>query len=357
MKRVALGTCLIALLAVCDAGAGAKIETGSNTWIEAGFLGQLQFVNLEKAADKNDIYLRRGRIILQGQIQDGLRFFAETDNDNAGKNGTSVSTDIQDAFADLRLFKNDSGEHWVKAGLILLPFSFENRASAASLLGLDYNSEAIKLVNTFVWRDYGAELHGSVQNKFAYFVGVFDGYDVKDSDKNPDASMRFTGHLACNLVGNVETDFFFTQERLAKKGDYVSIGAGADHQADATLTITKATNNIPEQRIISDNDAWVVDFQSGCSIKNCLLTLNGGYYVWDNSSFDGITASVEGGIMYANNQLTMKYSVQNPDGKDSTADYTAGYNYFLKGHNARMGIEYRWGDSDRQILAGIQFLF
>jgi len=96
----------------------------------------------------------------------------------------SGSTEIQHVFLDARLIECDN-EIWAKAGLILLPFSFETRVSAASLLGIDYNIEAIKLVNTFIWRDYGAELHGNFGKKLAYAVGIFDGYDAKGSDKNP----------------------------------------------------------------------------------------------------------------------------------------------------------------------------
>jgi hypothetical protein len=89
-------------------------------------------------------------------------FFVETDNDNAGKaGGASVSTDIQDAFMDVRLVDKDMVKAWLSGGLILLPFSFENKASAASLLGIDYNAETIKFSNHFVWRDYGAEVHGT----------------------------------------------------------------------------------------------------------------------------------------------------------------------------------------------------
>jgi len=338
--------------------AGPKWEIdGSNSWLQAGFLGQVQYSGVENAADSDDIYLRRGRIILSGQVTDGVMFFAETDNDNAGKSGqAAVSTDIQDIFADVRLVKTDVCEQWIKGGLILLPFSFENRSGAGSLLGLDYNTEIIKLVNTFVWRDYGAELHGNAGKRFSYAAGVFDGYDVKDSDKNPDASMRFTGHASINLLGEAESGWFFNQERMGKKGNYVSLGAGFDTQDKATARVTPATNGIPENRIEQDSDNWVVDFQSGFTLDPVLVTMNGGYYGWDNAAFKGNTRFVEAGVMFKKTQLTMKYAVQDPDEGDSITDGTVGLHYFLKGHNARGGVEYRSGDSPDMILAGIQFL-
>lgn len=354
MKKSAV--CVFAaMLFVCGTvNAGPKWDVGEDGHMKLSFLGQVHFQSVDGAADEDDLYLRRGRIILSGQIQDGLTFFMETDNDNAGKSGKdTVSTDIQDVFVDGRLIDGEN-ELWAKAGLVLLPFSFETRSSAASLLGIDYNVEAVKLVNTFVWRDYGAELHGNVGDVLSYAVGVFDGYDVKGSSKNPNAAMRYTGHVAVNVVGNVEKGWFFSQERLGGKGSYVSLGAGFDTQEKATLKFADPDDT--ELFVEADNDAWVLDMQSGYAGEGMSATLNAAYYDWDNSAFKGSTAFVETGLLVKKTMATLKYAVQDPDSGSDTQDYTAGLQYFLKGNNARGGIEFRWGDSPDQILAGIQFL-
>ncbi|MBN1270080.1 MAG: hypothetical protein JXB04_10855 [Kiritimatiellae bacterium] len=342
------------------ASAGPKWDLSEDSWMQLSFLGQVHYSFMDDAVDEEDFFLRRGRIILSGQIMDGVKFFAETDNDNAGKNGTSdIETDIQDAFVDLRLGTFKETEHWLKAGLVLLPFSFETRASAASLLGIDYNAETIKFVNTFVWRDYGAELHGNIGKKIAYAVGAFDGYDEAGSPKNDAADLRACGHLAINLIGDVETGWFYSQERLGKS-QYLTIGAGYDSQDKATLVgvvdpVAGVTNMVE-----TDSEAWVVDFQSGFKIgESASVTVNGAYYDWDNSVFEGSTAFVEGGLLLMGKVMpTMKWSQQDPDGADAETieDFTAGLNYFLKGHNVRAGVEYRWGDSSDWLLAGLQFL-
>ncbi len=344
--RVALFT----VLACCSlpALAGPKWDMAEDSYLQLGFLGQVHAAYAPDAADQEDIYLRRARIILSGQVMDGVKFFAETDNDNAGKNGTTdVETDIQDAFVDLRLASN----HWVEVGLILLPFSFETKSSAASLLGLDYNSEVIKLVNSFVWRDYGAEFHGNFGNRFAYRAGLFDGYDDSATTKNAEAPLRYTGHAALNLIGEVETGWFYTQERLAGK-PYLTVGVGGDYQEEATRLVS--TNGTPDA--IIDNQAIVVDFQSGFNVGPLAATINGGWYTWDNAAFDGDTLFVEAGLRHEQVQVTGKVSAQEPDKGASKQDTTVGVHYFLKKHNARCGLEHRWGDSDDLTLAGIQFL-
>lgn len=362
MKKLA--GCILVVAGIVVAGntyAGPKMEIGgdSNCWLQVGVLGQPQFLYTENAVDNNDFFLRRGRIILSGQVMDWVKLFLETDAPNVSRNGIATAhVDVQDAFLDVRLHKADFGEQWVKAGYILLPFSFENRASAGSILGLDYNTEVLKLMNTFFWRDCGAELHGNLGDRFSYILGAFDGYDSGEIAhiKNPGASIRVTGHMAFNVIGKAETDWFYSQERLGKGAPYFAIGAGYDAQNKSCLTHITPNGSTNKVESITDSSAWVLDFQSGWKAGPVDLTVNGGWYEWDNVIFKGSTACVEGGARVEKTQLTMKYSLQDPDSKDSITDYTVGMNYFLKGHNVRTGVEYRWGDSPTTVLVGLQFL-
>ena len=374
------GTCILAgalalLLSVSGLSAGPKVEFGDDSYLQLSFLGQFhgQFLEAEEGLENDDIFMRRARIILAGQITDGIKVFVETDNANAGKRGASASTEIQDAFIDFRLGQSD---HWVTAGLILLPFSFENRSSAASLLGIDYNSEAVKFTNHFVWRDDGAMLHGSFAEKIAYFVGVFDGYEntatskATEGDtlvttvtgKNPEAQVRVTGHAHFALLGEPQTGWFYGQDRLGKAGNYVLIGAGLDAQKKATLrTMTTAvavTDSTVEEETaaeVTDSQNWVVDCQSGVNLGNLDVVMNAAYYNWDNT-YKGTTFFSEAGIRKSRAMLTLKYALQSPDGGDDVADYTYGVHYFLKGHAAVAGIEHRFGDSTSQVLCGLKFL-
>jgi len=339
------------VLSTATAFAGPKLEISEDSWMKLSFLGQAHYsyVSKDGAPDQRDFFLRRGRIILAGQMMDGVKFFMETDNDNAGKQGEAdSSTDIQDAFVDVRIAESD---HWIQAGLILLPFSFENRSSAASLLGTDYNGETIKFSNDFVWRDYGAELHGNVTDRFAYRAGVFDGYDSTGGNKNPGADLRFTGHLALNIIGKVQTGWFYGQNRLGKSGNYLAVGVGGDTQADATSTTD--TNSVTT---IKDSNAWVVDVQSGFDLGPVGLTVNAAYYDWDSAKFDGETGFLETGVLVGKTMMTAKYAAEDPNNEPKKENGTVGVHYFMKGHNARAGIEYRWGDSPDQALLGVQFL-
>lgn len=223
-------------------------------------------------------------------------------------------------------------------------YSFETISSAGSLLGLDYNAEAVKFTNSLVWRDLGLQASGNFGKRAAYKIGVFDGYDT--ADKNAEAELRFTGHLAVNVLGEVETGWFANQVRLDQP-TYISLGAGFDTQGKATV------KNGKEQ----DADAWVVDLQSAVKLEGIgSLIANAAYYDWDNVAFKGNTAFVEAGFLAHNAMLTGKWAFQEPDRGDDLTDYTIGLHYFLKGTTLRGGIEYRTGDSPDAVLAQIQFL-
>jgi hypothetical protein len=140
--------------------------------------------------------------------------------------------------------------------------------------------------------------------------------------------------------------------------NYVSLGFGVDRQAKASLipARTNAETHAVTPEKIEDSNNWVIDLESGGKIGPVNLTVNGGYYNWDNSAFKGNTWFVEDGIRYDKTQLCTKYTLQDPDAGSQVEDYTVGLNYFFKKHNARVGVEYRWGDSASQVLGGIQFL-
>ena len=188
--------------------------------------------------------------------------------------------------------------------------------------------------------------------------GVFDGYDNYETgslEKNDDAGLRYTGHIALNLVGDVEKAGWFCSQNRLGSANYIVLGAGIDSQQDATVSkVDKTTSAVAEEE---DSNAFVVDLQSSFGLGDSAdVLLNAAYYDWDNAAFEGNTAFVETGILSGKTMITAKWS--NADDKDAgqVEDYTAGIHYFMKKQTARAGIEYRWGDSDDWILAGIQFL-
>ena len=349
LKRKAPFVLIISLFATfcitVTSHAGPKWEFGENSWMKLDLLAQVHFSYLDEAEDEEDFYLRRFRILVNGQITEGVKVFFQTDYSNAGKNGVDSDFSLLDGWVDVQLFKS---KHWLKVGLVPLPFSMENRSAVGALLGLDYNFEILKFVNDSTWRDIGAVLQGSFHERLGYRVGIFDGYD--NSDTNPDADLRITGRVDLAIAGVTPTGWYI-QDTLGG-GTYMRVGVGYDNQQKATLISSAGSEKIPV-----DNKAWVLDFQSAYQFNEALqLTVNGAWYDWDNSKFKGNTAFVETGFRYSKFIGTFKYTLQEPDDSDKLNDYTLGLHYNLKANNLKGGIEYRTGDSPDWWLIGIQFL-
>ncbi len=356
-RTITLAAAALVIAAVFSAApalAGPAWEYGEAGRMKLDVLGQLHYSFLDGAVDEDDFYVRRFRILLNGQIAEGITAFVQTDYTNAGRQGADPKFSLFDAWVDVRLF--GSG-HRVMGGLIPLPFSFENSSAVGALLGLDYNFESLKLVNDSSWRDVGVVLHGSFLNRVEYRAGIFDGYE--SDDKNPDADLRFTGRVNVAVIGDVPTGWFYVQDTMGG-GTYLTVGGGYDRQDKATLVkpelFEEGADALFEPTAV-DNEAWVLDVRSGFGLGGPFhLTVNGAWYDWDSSEFTGTTAFVEAGLRYHRAIGTFKYSLSDPEGEASFDDYTAGLHYNLKGNNVKGGIEYRWGDSADWWLVGVQFL-
>jgi hypothetical protein len=355
-RKTSLALTALLLAALCTAvpaHAGPTWEYGEASWMKLDMLGQIHYSFLDGAVDEDDFFIRRFRILVNGQIMEGVKVFAQTDYTNAGKNGADPKFSLLDGWVDVQLFGSD---HWVKGGLIPLPFSFENSSAVTALLGIDYNTEILKLTNDSAWRDVGLAFHGSFADRIGYRAGIFDGYET--SDKNGDAALRFTGRVDVAVIGDVPTGWFYVQDTGG--GPYLTVGGGYDKQNEATLVTPELLDPAAAAAVESipvDSEAWVLDFRSGFNLGGAAhLTVNGAWYDWDSSEFRGSTAFVEAGLRYHKTIGTLKYSLQDPEGGEKTKDYTAGLHYNLKGNNIKGGVEYRWGDSADWWLVGVQFL-
>jgi len=190
-----------------------------------------------------DMFMRRARLMLWGNITKDLAVFIDTDQPNWGKYGQyNQPMIVQDAFFSYTFMP----EFKIDAGMMLVPLSHHTLEGATSLNALDYHSELIRFPAGNAFRDIGLQFRGLVGgDRLHYRVGIFNG--VRNQAVTPPADPaappnypvnnlglpRFTGHLRANIVG-VEPDFFL-------KGIYfsetpiVSVGVGADFQPNAVL--------------------------------------------------------------------------------------------------------------------------
>jgi len=330
----------------------AKLTFGDDQYLELHYLLQVQGYSAYKDGGtesdywSKDFMIRRSRVILKGQAAQGVEFFMETDapkqenNNNTEsdvtKNGKYLFT--QDAYIDFTIAK----ELKIAFGHILLPFMHHDRQSAATLLCVDYTG-AVVPVGGNVWRDTGIEFRGLLANGLVdYRVGVFDGQDRKPGTPtiNKNDMPRFTGRVQVNLK-DAEEGFFYSGNYLGKKS-IISFGAGIDYQQDAFDAGTKA----------KDYTAWTVDVYFDHPVAaNNVLTLQAAYVNVKNSPFMTGTPEkanmyfAEGGFLINGTwQPVARYYYKETETlagvKSKISEIAGGINYYIKGHNANIKVEY-----------------
>ncbi len=319
----------------------AKFTFGDDQYLELHYLLQVQGYSMYKDGGAQDDYwakdfkIRRSRVIVKGQAAQGVEFFMETDAPNQeGNAATNLLT--QDAYIDFTIAK----EFKIAFGHILLPFMHYDRQSAATLLCADYSTAVIPLGGN-AWRDSGIEFRGLLANGLIdYRIGVFDGQDRNTAGTiNKNDMPRYTGRIQFNLK-DAEEGFFYSGNYLGKKS-IISFGAGLDYQQDVYLVGTKA----------KDYTAWTVDayFDHPVAANN-VLTLQAGYVNVKNSPFMAGTPEkatmyfAEGGFLINGTwQPVARYyykEIEVSGGKDKISEIAGGLNYYIKGHNANIKVEY-----------------
>lgn len=234
---------LIALLpAVANAQAIIKVNDVVNfkfgivlqAW--ADWNGQSNAVG-DTAGFQQNLFLRRARFLVGGQVAKDVTFFFMTDNANLGKSTQTVVGGagakapatgfvVQDAFVEWAI----ANEFRLDAGLILIPLCRNCNSSAHNLITMDYGTWSFQesaSTQSSTGRDTGFQAKGYLAgDHLEYRAGVYSGFRAPGV-KN---SFRFAGRLQYNVF-DVEKAPFYTGTYFGKK-KILSIGAGYDAQSD-----------------------------------------------------------------------------------------------------------------------------
>jgi len=336
------------------AGQAPRLGTDDNTWLQIGVLAQLQFEAADRTGGVNtdtwgyDFFARRVRVMGRGSIHQKVKFFFSTDIPNAGKAGVANSIIWNDGFVDVQL----RPEINIAVGRFLVPFSPDNRASAGSLLGIDYNLNLLK-IPTFLdrafWRDDGVEVRGVLlKGLIEYRGGVFHGVPHTNlaapgqpvQIANPNHDLRTTGMMMLNLA-DAQPGWFYNPNGLGTL-KLLSVGAGYDR-------IPNSTPNV------ANSEAWnffaLIDQPVGKGRINGLAA----YYKWEGPAwvggFEGTTMGAQLGYLlpgeFFQGRLQPVVRLQRQDNPDAAFELNTvnlGLNFLLKGHAINFKADYAIND-------------
>ena len=285
--------------------------------------------NAETGKYAQNLFLRRFRILLGGQIMPGLTFFAETDNPNLGKSTAGTKTIssgfiVQDAYLEYR--KTDA--IFLDAGLIFIPFCRFCVNGASTLMSLDYGantfaqSAAVQGVNG---RDTGFELRGYLADDHLEYRAAVEQGLRSTSGHN---SFRYNGRVQYSILDPEKVAYFYPGTYFGKKKMLI-IGGGVDIQ--------------------NKYRAYAGDVFFDYPVGPGSITAEGDYTHFDGSTFLTTLPKqndflVQAGYCFGCDHFFpyLRYESKHVTDDETKNDkrYQVGLGYFLKGHNATIKAAY-----------------
>jgi hypothetical protein len=249
IHRLRLTVCGLAaalcLFAFSRAEGQAVIKVNDNVNFKLGVLLQTQadFQETGNAAGtasngfQENLFVRRVRLIVGGQVAKDVFFFFETENPSLGKStqtvaggagGKSLATGFQtlDAVAEWRILK----EFNVQAGVIRAPISREGLKSTPTQFLLDqsaYNFPTSTALQNNSERDTGTMFRGYfLSDRLEYRSAIFSGFRAVGV-KN---SFRFTERLQYNFFDTEVYSFVSYPGSYLGSKKILALGAAYDTQ-------------------------------------------------------------------------------------------------------------------------------
>ena len=239
---VALAVVVALLPGVASAQAIIKVNDNVNFRLGILLQGWADWNGQSDAAGNDagyqqNLFLRRARFFLGGQVAKDVTFFFMTDNPNLGKSTQAVGSTtgvkapgtgfiVQDTFLS---WKIDNALN-IQGGLILIPLCRNCNTSAVTLLSMDYGTWSFQesaSTQSSVGRDTGFQAMGYLAgDHLEYRAGVYSGFRAPGV-KN---SFRFTGRVQYNVF-DVEKGQFYPGTYYGKK-KILAFGASYDTQSD-----------------------------------------------------------------------------------------------------------------------------
>jgi hypothetical protein len=225
----------VALLIPAPADAQAIIKVNDNVSFKLGFQLQAWADWTQSAANGSyaqNLFARRARLLVGGQVAKDVTFFFQTDSPNLGKvvNGVKVASSgfiVQDAFVSWKL----DDAFILEAGHFLVPLSRNILQSTLSFYTLDISPTSTVMAGptqTNGLRDNGFQAKGTFVDggRLEYRAAVFQG--VRDSASRN--SFRTSGYLQYNFFEK-EKGYVFAGTNLGKK-KVLNVSTGLDLQKD-----------------------------------------------------------------------------------------------------------------------------
>lgn len=334
-----------------------EVYKKGDTVLNLGFKGQLWFQSVEDAAPNGtnrstDFAVKQFRLYTGGQVTQLVKFGGNIDfndfGDVDGKKG-SVSATLTDGWIGF----NFAPEFQVMAGKFRAPFS--RWALTDSYTGYPvphspFAAPASFVTNAGSYRQIGLTAWGMIGNKFRYNIGVADREPTGLGGENdPKDRLQYLFRVEFSPIGE-DKAYVHSGQWLGKKKELVTLGAG--------YTTKKYDRIVGAGEDVRTYNAWTVDAYAEFPLPGgSAITGEAAYYLYDKDTPSNpkikayyIQAGylISGKIGPGQLQPVARFEEYKPDGADNdTKSWALGLNYYLKGHDAKVMLEYLKVDNQK----------
>jgi hypothetical protein len=322
--------------------------------LKLDYKGQFQLVNRDTGDDDTtEFNFRRNRLALMGAYGETFGLYVQTEYTEDNDYSNSDGDEFQLLDAVMRFKRNNAVNLWV--GKFKYNLTRENLEACEIQLTLD---RSLLIRAPFVkTRDKGVAVWGNLfEDKFQYRFDVMNGNDFSDS------SLRYSARAHVSLL-DPEKGYGYKGTYMGEK-KVLTIGAAYQFENDVTETGPDADS--------VDYSAWTVDVFAEYPVEDIgTFTLSGAYVDYDlddayqhglpDGDVTGLNGEkngyyVKAGYMFPNLPLQLFGRVEGwsfarlGDVYDQEIDwYGGGFNYFLRGQNLKVTVEYSKLDYDEEV--------
>ncbi len=364
------GLCLIASSVV--AGPIWSFGPDDQGLLKLDYKGQFQYTMRDTGSgadgtdDTSEFNFRRNRLALMGAYGQNFSLYVQTEytEDNNIRSfsvGDGNNSDFVILDAVLRFKQSSAFNVWV--GKFKYNLTRENLESCEAPLTLDRSLLIRAPLASDGTRDKGVAVWGNLFNDmFQYRFDVMNGRN--DSASAPKSNPRFSARAHVSLL-DPETNYGYKGTYMGDK-QVLTIGAAYQVESDVAYTDTVA------QTGAVDYSAWTVDLFFEYPVEDIgIFTVSGAYVDYDlddayqgaspDAGTIGLTGEKNGGYVKAAYMLpnlplqffarAENWSFANLNGiVDQEVDWAgAGFNYYLRGQNLKLTMEFSQVDYDKEI--------
>jgi len=364
---------LLAPLSVAQAA--GTINFGDGGSISVGLGMRASFTSDEHGAPDGsssaDFNLDSVRLYVNGSLNKviGATFNTERDGDGNIK--------VLDGYA--RFEFKDEFNIWV--GRMLPPTDRSNLDGPYYLSSYNYPGLVSQYPAKFAGRDDGVTVWGKVfEKKLTYAVGAFNGHNRISGASNQGDAPLFAGRIAYNFLEVEDNPGYYTSSTYYGGADVFTVALVGLYQKNGVGTAARK----------GDYLSWNADalFEKKLGGGGA-ITLEGAYYHYDTDDVADVSPSFGGAGSTANVggltqgkaylvsagfliptevgigkfQPVVRYQQFDADLANTKAkQYDASLNYIIKGHNARLSVDYSHtsftrAPGDDRVVAGLQLQF